>query len=86
VKRNFHKVSVENNFINYRCKNTILVGKHEDLRRPRHRWDENIKMDLREVVLQAVDWIGLAQNITMAGSCEHGDKPSDSMEDKEFLY
>jgi hypothetical protein len=31
----------------------ILVGKPEgmrSLRRPRHRWDDNIKMDLSEVV------------------------------------
>ena len=32
--------------------NSVLVGKPKSkrpLRRPRHRWDDNIKMDLREV-------------------------------------
>jgi hypothetical protein len=35
---------------------------------------DNIKMDLRETGWDGVDWIELAQE----GSCEHGDKPSDS--------
>jgi hypothetical protein len=43
----------------------ILVGKPEGkrpLRRPRHRWEDNIKMDLREIRFEGVDWIHLAQN------------------------
>jgi hypothetical protein len=42
-----------------------LVGKPEGKRplgRPRHRWRDNIKMDLLEIGLSVVDWIGLAQN------------------------
>ena len=31
------------------------------LRRLRHRWEDNIKMDLREVGWQDIDWIDLAQ-------------------------
>jgi hypothetical protein len=30
------------------------------LGRPRHRWEDNIKMDLRETGLEGVDWIHLA--------------------------
>jgi hypothetical protein len=43
----------------------LLVGKPEGKRplgRPRHRWIDNIKMDLLEVGLNVVDWIGLAQD------------------------
>jgi hypothetical protein len=43
----------------------ILVGKPEGnrpLRRPRHRWVDNIKMDLREIGWDGVDWIDMAQD------------------------
>jgi hypothetical protein len=43
----------------------ILVGKPEGERplgRPRHRWEDNIKMDLRELVWGCMDWIDLAQD------------------------
>jgi hypothetical protein len=42
----------------------LAVGKPEanrPLGRPRRRWDDNIKMDLRELRLEGVDWIDLAQ-------------------------
>jgi hypothetical protein len=42
----------------------ILVGKPEgkkSLRRPRHRWVDNIKMDLREVEWGDMDWIYLTE-------------------------
>jgi hypothetical protein len=32
------------------------------LGRPISRWEDNIKMDLREIGLEVVDWINLAQN------------------------
>jgi hypothetical protein len=41
------------------------VGKPEGKRplgRPRHRWEDGIRMDLRESVLGGVDWIRLAQD------------------------
>jgi hypothetical protein len=38
----------------------ILVGKPEG--RPRSRWVDNIKMDLREIGWDSVDWIELAQD------------------------
>jgi hypothetical protein len=43
----------------------ILVGKPEGKRplgRPRRRWVDNIKMDLREVGWDGMDWIELAQD------------------------
>jgi hypothetical protein len=43
----------------------ILVGKPEEKRplgRPRHRWVNNIKIDLREVGWDGMDWIDLAQD------------------------
>jgi hypothetical protein len=30
--------------------------------RPRSRWADNIKMDLREIKLDGMDWIDLAHN------------------------
>jgi hypothetical protein len=41
----------------------LLVGKPEGKRplgRPRRRWMVNINMDLSEIGLNVVDWIGLA--------------------------
>jgi hypothetical protein len=41
-----------------------LVGKPEGERplgRPRRRWIDNIKMDLLEIGLSVVDWIGLSR-------------------------
>jgi hypothetical protein len=43
----------------------LLVGKLEGMRplgRPRRRWIDNIKMDLLEIGMSVVDWIGLAQD------------------------
>jgi hypothetical protein len=43
----------------------ILVGKPKGkrpLRRPRHRWEDNIKMDLRDIGWGSMDWIDLAQD------------------------
>jgi len=43
----------------------ILLGKLEGRRplgRPRHRWMDNIRMDLQEVGCGYMDWIGLTQD------------------------
>jgi hypothetical protein len=43
----------------------ILVGKPEGRRalgRPRSRWVDNIKIDLREIGWNGVDWIDLAED------------------------
>jgi hypothetical protein len=43
----------------------ILVGKLKGKRplgRPRHRWVNNINMDLREIEWNGMDWIDLAED------------------------
>jgi hypothetical protein len=43
----------------------ILVGKPEEerpLEKPRHRWVDNIKMELGEIGWDGMDWIDLAQD------------------------
>ena len=43
----------------------VLVGKLEGKRpigRLRHRWEDNIKVDLQEVGCGGIDWIELAQD------------------------
>ena len=51
------------------------MGKPERKRshqRPRHRWEDNIKMDLQEVGWGGMDWIDLAQEV---GICKCNNKP-----------
>jgi hypothetical protein len=43
----------------------VMVGKPEGKRplgRPRRRWEDGIRMDLREIGLGGMDWIRLAQD------------------------
>jgi len=43
----------------------VLVGNPEGKRpqgRPRHSWEDNIKMDVQKVGCQDMDWIELAQD------------------------
>jgi hypothetical protein len=43
----------------------VLVGRPEGKRplgRPRRRWEDNIKLDLREIGIDGADWIHLAQD------------------------
>jgi hypothetical protein len=43
----------------------VLIGRPEGkrpLRRPRRRWEENIKMDLREIGIDEANWIQLADD------------------------
>jgi hypothetical protein len=43
----------------------VLVGSPEGkrpLRRPRHRWEDNIRMDLREIGIDGANWIQLAED------------------------
>jgi hypothetical protein len=59
----------------------LLVGKPEGKRplgRPRRKWINNIKMELLEIGLSVVDWIGLAQDRYRYrySSCELGNEPS----------
>jgi hypothetical protein len=63
-----------------------LVGKHEGkspLGRPGYRWEDNIKMDLREIGF-GLDSTGPGSGL-VAGSCEHGNEPSGSIKAGNFL-
>jgi len=43
----------------------VLVGKPEGKRplgRPRHKWEDNIKMDLQEAGCGGMDWIELGKD------------------------
>jgi hypothetical protein len=57
----------------------ILAGKPEGKRplgRPRSMWVDNIKMNLRDIGWDGIDWIDLCQEEPVEGSCEHGNEPS----------
>jgi hypothetical protein len=45
--------------------NKVLVGKpvgRRPLGKPRRRWEDGVRMDLREMAWGCVDWIRLAQD------------------------
>jgi hypothetical protein len=47
---------------------------------------DNIKINLREIEWDGVDWINLAQDRgPVEGSCEHGNEPSGSIKSWEIL-
>jgi hypothetical protein len=55
----------------------ILLEEPEGKRplgRPRRRWEDNIRMNLRGIGWGDMNWIDLAQE----GPCEHGNEPSGS--------
>jgi hypothetical protein len=47
----------------------VLVGKLEG-KRPHGRWEDNIKLDLKEVGCGDMDWIELLRIGQVAGTCE----------------
>jgi hypothetical protein len=50
----------------------VLVGRAESKRPlggPRRRWEDNIKMNLREIGIDAANWIKLAQNRVQWRAC-----------------
>ena len=67
----------------------VLEGKPKGKRplgRPRHRWEDNIKMDLQEVGRGCGDWVGLAKDRDKwRGACEYGDELSGCIKCGEFL-
>jgi hypothetical protein len=67
----------------------IFVGKPErktPLGRPSGRWVDNIKMDLREIGWEGVDWMHLAYDKGTVASCfEHDNEPSGSIKGGGFL-
>jgi hypothetical protein len=60
----------------------VFVGKPEGKRplgRPRHRWDDNIKMHLRDIRIDGASWS------LVAGLCEHGNEPSGSIRKQDIF-
>jgi hypothetical protein len=50
----------------------VFVGRPEgkrQLERPRRRWEDNIKMDLREIGIDGANWIQLAQDRVQWWAC-----------------
>jgi hypothetical protein len=65
-----------------------FVGKSEgirQLRRPRHRWEDNIRIDLWESVRRCeLEASGSGQG-PVVGFCEDDNEPSGSIKGGEFL-
>jgi hypothetical protein len=60
----------------------IIVGRTERKRppgRPKHRWKDSIKMDLKELVCADVNWIQLAADRVQWWAPEHGNEYSGSI-------
>jgi hypothetical protein len=50
----------------------VLIGRPEEKRplgRPRRRWEHNIKMDLREIGIDGLNWIQLALDRVQRRAC-----------------
>jgi len=71
--RNIYKISVGN------PERNRSVGRH------RRIWEDNIRIDLREIVWETVDWIHLAQDRGQWQTCEQGNEPSGPIKCGEFL-
>jgi hypothetical protein len=69
-----HLVGMEEMWIAYK----IFIGKTER-KRQFGRYENNSRMDLREIGWEGVDWIDLM------GCCEHGNEPSVSIKVGKFL-
>jgi hypothetical protein len=65
-KRKEHVARCYSGYAWKRRKRTQNFGRKPEgkrpLGRPRHRWEDNIKFHLREIVWKVVDWIHLAQD------------------------
>jgi hypothetical protein len=71
-----------------KCIQNFLGGKPEGkrpLRRRKLRWEDNIRVDIRKLEWEGVDWMHLAQIRTSGGPCKDGNEPSVSMKGAEFL-
>jgi hypothetical protein len=65
-----------------------LVGRPEGKRplgKPRCRWEDNIKMDLRELGIDGANWIQLARIVSSGGLCEHGNETSGSIRKQDIF-
>jgi hypothetical protein len=67
----------------------VLVGRPEGKRplgKPRCRWEDNIKLDSKEIGIDEANWIQLAQDrVHWAGFCEHVEEPSDSIRKQDIF-
>jgi hypothetical protein len=66
----------------------ILVGKPEGQRplgRPRRRWKNNIKVDIREIGWGGMDWIDLAQDREQWRALVNSNEPSGSIKCCEII-
>jgi hypothetical protein len=66
----------------------ILVGDPEGKGqhgRPRGRWENNIRMNLKEIRWKGVDWMHLVQDRDQWRTREHGNEPSGSIKGGEFV-
>jgi len=66
----------------------VLVRKPKGRRplgRPRHRWVDNICLDLQELGCGYMDWTGLAKERQVADACECGNEPSGFVKCWEFF-
>jgi hypothetical protein len=66
----------------------VLVGRPEGkipFGRPRHRWEDNIKMDLQAVRWGAWTRLSCSGRGQVAGSCKCSNDPSGSIKCGQFL-
>jgi hypothetical protein len=66
----------------------ILVGKPEGSRplgRSKHKWEDNIKMDLKEIGWKCRDWIHVAQDRDQWQAVVNTVKPLGCIKGGEFL-
>jgi len=62
------------------------LRERDNLGRPRRRWEDNIKMDLRQVEYEGTNWIDLAQDRDRwRALVQCGNEPSGSVKCGEFL-
>ena len=68
---------------------TVLVGKpggKRSLGRPRRRWEDNIKMNLREVGCDPGEWIDLAKGFSVPNQIHCNSCCKITMNSSCFLY
>jgi hypothetical protein len=70
------------------CMGRVLVGKPKGKRplgRPRHRWEDNIKLGLREIGINGANWIQLAQDRVPWWAFVNSDEPSGSIKKSRYF-
>jgi len=65
-----------------------LITKPEGKRplgKPKHRWEDNIRTDLRVTGWELVDWIMSQDKGLVADPCKYSNEPFGSIKGREFL-